>query len=207
MASGLLFDTEALEPLDLPGGEIRYAPTLDLGASPARLFSALRSELDWREETIFIFGREVRQPRLLAWYGDPEARYRYSGRLHHPLPWTARLLELKQIVEGFAGAPFNSVLANLYRDGNDSMGLHADDEPELGERPVIASLSLGEERTFRLRHRRDRRIASRQLTLASGSLLVMAGDTQRNWKHEVPKSRRALGPRINLTFRQVQPAR
>jgi alkylated DNA repair dioxygenase AlkB len=206
MISGSLFGTGVFESIDLPGGELRYAPAPDLGASPALLFAALRAELEWREETIFLFGREVPQPRLLAWYGDPAARYRYSGRLHHPLPWTVRLLDLKVIVEGIVGAQFNSVLANLYRDGSDSMGLHADDEPELGERPVIASLSLGEERTFRFRHRHDRRLAPRQFTLASGSLLVMAGDTQRNWKHEVPKSRKTLGPRINLTFRQVQQA-
>jgi len=149
-----------------------------------------------------MFGRRVAFPRLTAWYGDPGAAYTYSGVRNEPLPWTPLLGELRDLVAAAAGAPFNSVLLNRYRDGSDSMGWHADDERELA--PVIASLSVGAVRTFELRHRGDReRIA---LPLASGSLIVMAGDTQRHWQHRVPKDVRAPGERINLTFRLVDAA-
>jgi alkylated DNA repair dioxygenase AlkB len=146
-----------------------------------------------------MFGRRVAFPRLTAWYGDPGAAYTYSGVRNEPLPWTPLLRELRDRAAAAAGARFNSVLLNRYRDGRDGMGWHADDERELGR--VIASLSVGAVRTFELRHRGDReRIA---LPLASGSLIVMAGDTQRHWTHRVPKDARAAGERINLTFRWV----
>lgn len=196
-------DPGAAERLDLPGGDLRLFRAPELGAAPAALFQQLLDELAWREEDITLFGRRYRQPRLLAWYGDPEAVYRYSGRRHDPLPWHPLLADLRRRLEALCEAPFNSVLANLYRDHRDSMGLHADDERELGPRPVIASLSLGAERVFRLRHRSRRDIGPRRLPLPSGSVLVMAGDTQRHWKHEIPKSRAPCGARINLTFRQV----
>jgi alkylated DNA repair dioxygenase AlkB len=192
--------------IDLPDGELVFLPRADLGGDPDTLFDLLRAEIAWREEQITLFGRRYWQPRLLAWYGDAGASYRYSGKLHEPLPWSPHLLALRDRVEHLADARFNSVLANLYRDHNDSMGLHADDEPELGERPVIASLSLGEERVFRLKHRSRRDLRPLRLALPSGSLLIMRGDTQRYWKHEVPKSRHPCGPRINLTFRLVHPA-
>jgi alkylated DNA repair dioxygenase AlkB len=113
------------------------------------------------------------------------------------------ILELKTRIEAVCDAPFNSVLLNLYRDGADSMGWHSDDEPELGERPVIASLSLGATRRFRLRHRRRKELEPVAIDLENGSLLIMEGDTQRFWKHQVPKTRRAAEPRVNLTFRNI----
>lgn len=201
-----LFASSGWESLDLPDGELALYRRPDLGASPDELFERVRSEVEWREESIRLFGKTYLQPRLLAWYGDPGIAYRYSGIAHDPLPWTATLGELRERVQRLAHSPFNSVLANLYRNERDSMGLHADDEPELGAQPVIASLSLGEERVFRLRHRHRKDLKPLRLPLPSGSLLVMRGDTQANWKHELPKQSRACGPRINLTFRAVRPA-
>jgi alkylated DNA repair dioxygenase AlkB len=151
-----------------------------------------------------VFGKTHPQPRLVAWYGDPGTRYSYSGIDHEPLPWTKALQRLRRQVADVCGYGFNSVLLNYYRDGRDSMGMHADDEPELGPRPVIASVSLGEPRPFRLVHRR-REAESLSLPLPSGSLLLMRGDTQRNWKHGINKTSRTCGPRINLTFRRIFP--
>ncbi|MEM9758114.1 MAG: alpha-ketoglutarate-dependent dioxygenase AlkB [Pseudomonadota bacterium] len=198
-----LFPSTDPERIELPDAELRFWPVCDLGVESGLLFDELHRELAWREESIFLFGRRVLQPRLLAWYGDEGTRYRYSGVVHEPEPLPARLHELRGRLEVLCETRFNSVLANLYRHERDSMGLHADDEPELGAEPVIASLSLGAERVFRLRHRRRRDLKPLRLTLPSGSLLVMSGTTQQFWKHEVPKQTRACGPRINLTFRRI----
>jgi len=187
----------------MDGADVCLYRSPDLGVAPAELFERLHRTLAWREESITLFGRRMLQPRLIAWYGDADAVYRYSGVRHLPLPWTDELAMLRRCLERLCGSRFNSVLANLYRDHRDSMGLHADDEAELGSRPVIASLSLGEERVFRFRHRHRRDVDAPRLSLPDGSLLVMAGETQQNWKHELPKRTRACGPRINLTFRQV----
>ena len=193
----------APEFLEAPDADLLLFRHLDLGAPEAEVFRSLLDAVAWRREQITLFGKTHWQPRLLAWYGDPDASYRYSGKRYDPQPWLPELDDLRARVEAVSGARFNSVLANLYRDGNDSMGLHADDEPELGENPVIASLSLGEERVFRLKHRTRQDLRPLRLPLPGGSLLVMRGPTQRYWKHEVPKSRRPCGPRINLTFRLV----
>ncbi|MEO1081994.1 MAG: alpha-ketoglutarate-dependent dioxygenase AlkB [Pseudomonadota bacterium] len=198
-----LFPSTGPERIELPDAELRFWPVCDLGVASGRLFEELQIGLAWREESIFLFGRSVLQPRLLAWYGDEGTRYRYSGVVHEPEPLTPRLDELRGRLEVLCDARFNSVLANLYRHERDSMGLHADDEPELGAEPVIASLSLGAERVFRLRHRHRRDLKPLRLTLPSGSLLVMSGTTQQFWKHEIPKQTKACGPRINLTFRRI----
>lgn len=195
----------APESIRLPGGELDYYPEMALPWAPETLFDTLKRELAWRSESITLFGKQMLQPRLIAWYGDAGASYGYSGKRHEPQPWTACLSELRQCLESQLDTRFNSVLANLYRDERDSMGLHADNEPELGAQPVIASLSLGETRVFRLRHVHDRSLKPLRLALPSGSLLVMRGDTQQNWKHEIPKSTKPCGPRINLTFRYVAP--
>lgn len=172
-------------------------------ADADRLFSRLMETIDWRSEVALVMGRRIALPRLTAWYG--EAAYTYSGIRNDPAPWTADLLEIRATAERCAGTGFNSVLANLYRDGHDSVSWHADDEPSLGDRPVIASISLGAVRRFHLRHK-----AVRALTVAvdlpHGSCLVMAGATQRCWVHQLPKTARPIGPRINLTFRQCRPA-
>ena len=167
------------------------------------LFEQLYRQIDWREEPITLYGKTYLQPRLLGWYGDGNVRYRYSGRDYEAHGWTPTLAALRDRVAALTGASFNSVLANLYRDGQDRMGLHADDERELGPEPVIASLSLGEQRRFRRKHRHRRDVSPVSIPLESGSLLVMAGATQANWKHEVPRESVPCGARINLTFRHV----
>lgn len=202
-----LFADDDLDTLALPDAHITLYRRPDLGADPATLFACLQQELDWREEPITLYGKTYLQPRLLAWYGDAGAHYRYSGRDHVPRPWTTTLLALRDRVAALSGAPFNSVLANLYRNEQDRMGLHADDERELGPQPVIASLSLGEERRFRLKHRHRKDLAPVTIPLTSGTLLVMAGETQKNWKHEVPRESAKCGPRINLTFRHIESGR
>ena len=184
-------------------GDIRFVAGFLTRAESAACFSELLDLVEWEQHIIRIRGREIASPRLSAWYGDPDARYRYSGLSLDPRPWLPPTLALKARVETICAVPFNSVLLNLYRDGSDSMGWHSDDEPELGERPVIASLSLGETRRFRLRHRRRRDLDPVALDLESGSLLIMQGDTQRFWKHQIPKTKRTVGPRINLTFRSI----
>ncbi len=165
------------------------------------LYTALLAQIAWREEVLSIYGRQVTVPRLVAWYGDPQLRYSYSGVCHEALPWLPELMVLKRGIESHCGGRFNGVLANLYRHGGDSMGWHADDEPELGSNPVIASLSLGQARRFKLRHKRTKEVVN--VELGHGDLLLMAGELQHHWQHCVPKSRRAMGPRINLTFRRI----
>lgn len=184
------------------GGELELIEGLIAADQRLALMSVLLRELPWAQRPIRIMGREVLQPRLSAWIGDPGAAYTYSGVLNEPQPWPAALLELRARVSAEAGAPFNSVLCNLYRDGNDSMGFHADAERELGPEPVIASLSLGATRRFQLRHRRN--TADRlDLDLADGSLLMMRGTLQQHYRHAVPKQRAVTAPRINLTFRTI----
>ncbi len=165
-------------------------------------FAELRASLAWEQPRLVLFGRPVDAPRLEAWYGDAGAGYRYSGLAHDPLPWTPLLAALRDRVAAVAGCTFNSVLANLYRDGRDSNGWHADDERELGREPTIASLSLGAPRRFRFRRKDDRRETVDALLL-DGSLVLMRGRSQECWQHTVPKERDVHAPRINLTFRTV----
>ncbi|MGZ5006392.1 MAG: alpha-ketoglutarate-dependent dioxygenase AlkB family protein [Methylobacter sp.] len=165
------------------------------------LLEQLKTGLAWQEEAIFIYGRSVKVPRLMCWYGDSGACYRYSGVDHQPIPWTPLLQAVREKVERQCLCTFNSVLANLYRDGNDSMGCHADDEKELGANPVIASLSLGDERLFKLHHKTTK--DKLDMVLAHGDLLVMAGALQHHWMHAVPKTKKAKTARINLTFRKI----
>jgi alkylated DNA repair dioxygenase AlkB len=166
------------------------------------LIRELRHGIDWRQEEVVVFGRRHLVPRLVAWHGDPGARYTYSGTPHEPLPWTLALERIRERVHELASCEFNAVLLNLYRDGRDGMGWHADDEVELGPDPVIASVSLGAVRRFCLRHRRRKGLRM-DLSLPHGSLLLMAGTTQRHWVHAVPKTTLPVGERINLTFRRV----
>jgi alkylated DNA repair dioxygenase AlkB len=167
-----------------------------------RLFTILMEELAWQEEDIFIFGKWVKVPRLMCWYGDADAHYRYSGVEHEPLPWTAELQAIREKVERQCRQRFNSVLANLYRDGRDSMGCHADNEKELGVNPVIASLSFGDERLFRLHHKKRKKV-SQDIMLGHGDLLLMVGAMQHHWLHALPKTKQLKAPRINLTFRRI----
>ncbi len=166
-----------------------------------QLFDELRQTLQWRQDHIKMYGKAVKIPRLQAWYGDKSSTYQYSGLTLQPLPWTACLLNLKARCEAACNTPFNSVLANYYRDGQDSMGMHADDEPELGDNPVIASLTFGAVRDFDFKHRQTHQKMT--IKLHHGSLLVMSGTTQKYWHHGIAKRASALGGRINLTFRNI----
>jgi alkylated DNA repair dioxygenase AlkB len=189
--------------IPLPDADLAFYPTLLERQESDRLLTELTQTIDWRQDWITIYGRSLPQPRLTAWYGDPGISYTYSGITLHPSTWTEALLELKARVEAVSGVGFNSVLLNLYRDGNDSMGWHSDDEPELGQNPVIGSLSLGGTRRFALRHRQEKSWKY-QLELTSGSFLLMQGTTQHYWQHQVPKTKRPVSPRINLTFRVIK---
>ncbi len=167
------------------------------------LFNSLLTGIAWAEEDILIFRKWVKAPRLMCWYGDSNAHYQYSGVNHVPFTWTHELLAVKKKVEHQCQCVFNSVLANLYRDGNDSMGCHSDDEKELGINPTIASLSLGDERLFKLQHKKTKQTLN--INLSHGDLLVMSGTCQRFWLHSVPKTKALKKPRINLTFRKIVP--
>ena len=196
-----LFDEQLMQPQELlpyDGSEL-YRTGFFNSAECERMFRSINDETPWEARNIVLFGKEVPQPRLACWYGD--LAYSYSGITLDPRPMTPTLLEVKQRCEEAASTRFNSVLVNLYRDGQDSMGLHADDEPELGVEPIIASVSFGGERNFRLRHRQSKEL--QQISLASGSLLVMSGLSQECWMHDVPKTKKFVEPRINLTFRYI----
>ncbi|PKQ42191.1 alpha-ketoglutarate-dependent dioxygenase AlkB [Pseudomonas sp. YY-1] len=187
----------------LADAELDYLPGWINPALADSWLHMLVEQTPWQQPELFIHGRYHRTPRLTAWYGDPEARYRYSGKLHEPLPWTPLLSEIRHRLEKEVGQPLNAVLLNLYRDGQDSMGWHSDAEPELGRDPLIASLNLGGSRRFDLRRVGSTRI-EHSLTLEHASLLVMRGPTQHHWQHQVAKTRQACAPRLNLTFRLIR---
>lgn len=189
--------------IDLPDADVRLWPAALDPAKADALFAEFRRDVAWQREEIVILGQRRLVPRLVAWHGDPGAGYTYSGARHEPRPWTASLLELRGIAQALTGFRYNSVLLNLYRDGRDAMGWHADAEPELGREPAIASVSLGAMRRFRLRQRRSR-AATVTLELPHGSLLLMAGPTQHHYVHALPRTARPVGERINLTFREVR---
>ena len=166
------------------------------------LYEQLATELPWRQESFKMGGWEVRQPRLTCFLGDPGARYTYSRRTFEPTPWTPTLKALRARLNAESPVDFNCALGNLYRDGQDAMGCHADNEPELGENPVIASLSLGGVRRFALYHQR-KEVPRVVVDLPDGSLLWMTGTTQHFWQHKIAKTKRQVDPRINLTFRRI----
>ena len=167
------------------------------------LMHVLQHNIEWRQEYLTIFGKTHPTPRLTAWYGDAHCIYKYSGHTCLPLPWTSELLSIKNQLEQFAsGHTFNCVLLNYYRDGRDKMGWHADDEKELGQNPVIASVSFGATRRFDFKHK-VKREEKFSLDLHSGSVLIMQGDLQHHWLHQLPAQKRIQEPRINLTFRNI----
>lgn len=185
-------------------GELFYCAQVIDETDAWSMFHAINQETIWRDETIMMFGKPVMQPRRTALYGDDGLTYRYSGRTMRPMPWTPTLLLLKRIAEHYANEQFTTVLLNLYRNGQDSMGWHRDNERELGPEPVIASISLGATRMFQCKHRTDptQRLS---LPLHHASVLVMKGAMQEHWYHQVPKERGVTEPRINLTFRRIAP--
>ena len=197
--SGRTVENGGIVRIELPDAEVDYWGSFFAPDEACTLFDALRAEIRWERHRVRIRGREVDCPRLSGWEGD--ATYAYSGITLRPAPWTPRVDAVRRKIEAATGEMFNSVLANLYRDGSDRLGWHADDEPELGPAPVIASASFGAPRRFLLRPKRGG--ASVPIVLEPGSLLVMRGPTQRHWLHSIPPTRRPVGSRINLTFRRV----
>ena len=183
-------------------GSMEYFPQwMDRRESNA-LLARLQSDIDWQQPSITLYGKSHPIPRLQAWMGDEPHTYRYSGTDFTSEIWPDYLASLAEHVGGIAGVEFNSVLLNLYRNGQDSMGWHSDDEPELGRAPVIASLSLGAERDFTLRRSGTTRQAH-SLLLQHGSLLIMKAGMQSRWQHALPRRARVTEPRINLTFRRI----
>jgi alkylated DNA repair dioxygenase AlkB len=192
-----------LRRIEMPDADVCYLSDFDFGEPLDDLLNRLIHSTRWRSEKIVVWGRSHVQPRLISWYGDKGKSYSYSGVDLEPLPWTQSLLALKARTEAVAGTSFNSVLLNYYRDNNDSMGLHSDSERELGDKPIIASLSLGDRRTLIFKHKTRIDLPTVKIPLESGSLLLMKGDTQTYWKHGINKESRPCGPRINLTFRTI----
>lgn len=188
---------------ELPEPEVDWHPDWLSPDAAAVMLERLKDEVVWKQDSIGTPGGIKPLPRLTAWQGEPGAVYVYSGIRNEPLPWSPTVLELRNAAQETTGAVFNSVLLNRYRSGNDSMGWHADRERELGAEPVIASVSLGATRRFDLRHNRTGAIRTFELT--SGSLLVMRGSTQAQWRHRVPKAPALQAERVNLTFRWVSP--
>ena len=192
------------ENIVLPGAVLRFMPQWLALAEADALFEQLRAQVAWENHRIRMFGRWVDSPRRSCWMGDANAAYRYSGAQFQPHPWLPSVHALCQRAGFASDAMFNSALLNLYRHGQDAMGWHSDDEPELGHDPVIASVSLGAPRRFLLK-RRDGQAQKQSLLLTHGSLLIMAGRTQHEWLHAVPRTTRPMGERINLTFRLIHP--
>ena len=199
-----LFGSE-FEPIPLTDAEVIMVRNAPLGQDSGSLLKRLIEETPWRHESIKMWGKSVPQPRLIAWYGEPGMTYTYSGIELAPKAWTETIFDIKQRVETLSQHLFNSVLLNYYRDHRDSMGFHSDDELELGDRPTIASLSLGEQRRFQFKHKYRRDLRPVTILLTDGSLLIMRGDTQKKWRHGIPKERIPCGPRVNLTFRTIMP--
>ena len=198
-------DSEAVEKIDLPDAEVLLFRNLFSKNEADALFEELRQEVSWKQEKINLYGKEYALPRLTAWYGEPNKTYIYSGITVEASPWIPVILKIKERIERVSASKviFNSVLLNLYRDGSDGVSWHADDEPELGEDPVIGSVSLGEERSFQMKHKTDKNVENEQILLENGSYLLMQGPTQHHWLHQIPKSKRSMNERINLTFRNV----
>jgi alkylated DNA repair dioxygenase AlkB len=186
--------------LPCDGTVIYFGPILQ-PADADRYYEALFTGIPWKNDEAVIFGKHIITARKVAWYGDSDFSYTYSGTTKQALVWTDELAALKSIVEKLTATRFNSCLLNLYHDGNEGMAWHSDDEKSLGKDSTIASVSLGAEREFRLKHKRtDERVS---ILLESGSLLVMKDATQTHWLHSIPKSKKITTPRINLTFRTM----
>jgi len=182
-------------------GEALYYPHLFSASESDKLFAALRAGILWQQDSIRLFGKEQPLPRLTAWYGDSDKPYTYSGIVMTSHSWTDELRLIKERIEPLAKVEFTSVLLNLYRKGQDSVAWHRDDEPELGRNPVIGSVSFGATRKFQLKHEDGEQKASVDLT--HGSFLLMRGSLQHHWLHQIPKTARTVGERINLTFRVI----
>ncbi|CAL1518787.1 alpha-ketoglutarate-dependent dioxygenase AlkB [Chitinophaga sp. MM2321] len=183
-------------------GEAYFYPDFFSVEESDRLWMSLRENIQWKQEPVIIMGKEIMQPRLTAWYGDKGKSYSYTGISMDPLPWTEELMMIKERITAASGHAFNSALLNYYRDGNDSVGWHRDNEKSLGINPTIGSVSFGTPRTFHFRHYRDKQLKTKIL-LTHGSFLLMTGATQHNWLHSIQKEPKITGGRINITFRTI----
>ena len=182
--------------------DFSYFPKYLDNSSSDKLLETLLERNQWEREIFKIYGKSISAPRLTSWFSDPMVSYRYSGKKRIGKPFTPELFQLRQILNAHLNVHFNFVLANFYRDGKDYVGWHADDEPDLGSRPLIASISLGESRRFRVRH--NSRKVTESIDLVHGSLLIMRGQSQSHFKHCLAKTKRLVNSRINLTFRTIQ---
>ena len=190
------------EPVILKNGEYIYNPSFLTRDQANFYLEAFKNHIEWKQESMNMYGKQVLFPRLTSWYGDNDKPYSFSGITLNPHPWNKELLEIKKLIEPICNVEFNSVLLNLYRDGNDSISWHTDAEKELGINPVIASVNFGAERIFQLRHiETNERI---DIPLKHGSLLIMQGELQHFWQHQVPKTKKVNSERINLTFRVIK---
>jgi len=186
----------------IPNGEYVYYTNFFTKDESDLLLKKLRETILWKQESMNMYGKKIDFPRLTAWYGNNDKPYSFSGITLQPLPWTNEILEIKSKIETIAETVFNSVLLNLYRDGNDSISWHTDAEKELGVNPVIASVNFGATRKFQLRHVKKK--DKLEIELTHGSLLIMQGELQHYWQHQVPKTSKPVGERINLTFRVIK---
>ncbi|MBD2136312.1 alpha-ketoglutarate-dependent dioxygenase AlkB [Anabaena sp. FACHB-1237] len=193
-----------LKTITIPDGELIFSPNYFTQEESNIFYENLLTEVNWRQDKIKLYGKEMDIPRLTAWYGDDGKCYTYSRITMSPNPWIPGLISIKNKVEKVVDVCFNSVLINLYRHGQDSMAWHSDDEPELGRNPVIASVTFGGARKFKLRHKFNKGLDKVELVLNHGSLLIMQGTTQEYWQHQIPKTAKVISPRINLTFRVIQ---
>lgn len=187
---------------DLIDAQVSYVPSFIGFEEANELFNKLINDINWQQDDIVVFGKKFQQPRLTALYGNDGKSYSYSSLTMFPNKWNSLLIYIKEKVEEFMNVKFTTVLLNYYRDGNDSNGWHADNEKELGKNPIIASISFGAKRVFQMKHNtnKDQKF---KIELEHGSLLIMKGTTQHFWKHQIPKSTKKVGPRINLTFRII----
>ena len=197
-----LFKSEPIV-LDLPDAEIIYYPHFFDKKVADDIFSQLKNDIPWQQDNITVFGKVHLQPRLTALFGNDGKSYSYSNIKMQPHPWNPILQKIKSQIESVSDANFTTVLLNLYRDGKDSNGWHADNEKELGNNPIIASVSFGTERVFQLKHNTIPGL-KQNILLEHGSLLLMKGTTQHFWKHQIPKTAKPIGSRINLTFRVIE---
>lgn len=191
----------AVKHFDLPQADIILYEHFFTKKESDQLYKRLIENTKWQQDHIKLFGKQIALPRLTAWYGNSNENYHYSGISMPVNDWTEDLLLIKARIELYAKINFTGVLLNYYRDGQDSVGWHSDDERELGENPLIASVSFGETRLFQMRHLTDKKIKKANIPLTHGSLLIMQGSTQHFWEHRIPKTTKAISPRINLTFR------
>ena len=187
---------------NLPNADLVYYPNFYNEIEANAIFKNLLEEIPWQQDDITVYGKKYAQPRLTSLFGNDGKPYAYSNIKMQPHPWNFILQKLKFQVEEVCNSNFTTVLLNLYRDGKDSNGWHADNEKELGKNPTIASLSFGAERSFHLKHNTDKSL-NQKIVLEHGSLLVMKGETQHFWKHQIPKTAKPIGTRINLTFRTI----